>query len=139
MTTKYADRAFISVNGSPLIDVQSATLKQTRNAKPVPSMTKTPFNTGYTEGNRDIDITCVIAVRNATPSLFLETVNYESNDVQITFKAGQDTFVATGVFLKDSEEAAGGVGDEVKRTLNFGALAFTNATAGVVELANFVV
>ena len=28
MSTKYADRAFISINGAPLVDLESATLKQ---------------------------------------------------------------------------------------------------------------
>jgi len=52
----------------------------------------------------------------------LEAIDYEANDVQITWVAGAETFIATGVFLKDNDDNAGGIGDEVKASFNFGAL-----------------
>lgn len=127
MATKYADRVFITVNGIFIADVQSATLRQNRNAKPVPSMTRTPFNRGFTEGNRDIDITLQIAVDNSLARPKLDQIDYANSDVQIGWQCGADLFVNTGVFLKDSEDGAGGIGDEVKTTFNFGALALTDA------------
>lgn len=122
MAQKYADRAFISINGTRVADVQSASLKQNRNAKAVASMTSDGFNRGFTEGNRDIDITLTVAVRNKEPRPKLDFIDYENNDVQLTFICGVEQFVATGLFLKDSDDNAGGVGDEVKSTFNFGAL-----------------
>lgn len=122
MAVKYADRAFISINGTPLSDIQSATLRQNRNARAVPSMTRDGFNKGFVQGNRDIDVTITIAVQNALSSPKLEEIDYENADVQINFVCGADQYIATGVFLKDNEQAAGGVGDEVKKTFNFGAL-----------------
>ncbi len=44
MTTKYADRAFLSMNGARIADVQSASLKQNQNAKAVGTMTPDGFN-----------------------------------------------------------------------------------------------
>jgi hypothetical protein len=41
--------------------------------------------------------------------------------------AGSEQFIATGVFLKDAEDSAGGVGDEVKATFNFGATKITDS------------
>lgn len=122
MAQKYADRAFISVNGSSLLDVQSASLKQNLNAKVVPSMTPDGFNRGFVQGNKDIDITCQIALENKLSRPKLEAIDYEANDVQMTFRCGAELFVATSLFNKDVEDNAGGVGEEVKSTFNFGAL-----------------
>ncbi len=127
MTTKYADRAFISINGARLADVQSASLKQNANARIVPTMTPDGFNRGFVQGNRDIDITCSIAVENLLARPKLESIDYEANDVQLTFVVGSDQYVATGLFMKDVDDNAGGVGDEVKTTFNFGAVKVTDA------------
>lgn len=127
MTVKYADRAFVTVNGAPVIDLQSSQLKQNHNAKAVPSMTSDGFNRGFTRGNTDIDITVQIAVDNNSPRPKFENIDFEGNDVQITYIVGAEQFIATGVFLKDNDDNAGGIGDEVKSTFNFGALKLTDA------------
>lgn len=127
MATKYADRAFISINGARMVDIQSASLKQNRNAKVVPTMTPDRFNRGFTEGNTDIDITFALAVRNQESRPKLDAIDYENNDVQITWVCGAEQFVATGVFNKDTGDDAGGVGDEVKASFNFGALRLQDA------------
>lgn len=122
MATRYADRAFISINGKRLADVQSASLKQNHNRRVVPTMTQDGFNRGFVQGNRDIDITCQIAVQNLLSRPKLESIDYESEDVQITFIVGADSYTCTGLFLKDNDDNSGGVGDEVKTTFNFAAL-----------------
>lgn len=131
MATLYADRAFISVNGAAIVDVQSASLKQNFNAKPVPSMTPDRNNRGFTRGNVDIDITLQIANQNNLARPKLDSILYEDADVQITFIVGSgdaaSQYVATGVFIKDAEDNAGGIGDEVKTTFNFGALKLLDA------------
>ena len=127
MSTRYADRAFVSINGARLVDVQSASLKQNKNARAVPSMTPDGFNRGYVQGNRDIDVTLTLAVQNQLARPKLENIDYENNDVQLTFIVGSDQYIATGLFLKDTEDNAGGVGDEVKNTMNFGALRVQDA------------
>lgn len=127
MTTKYADRAFLSINGAQLGDIQSASLKQNHNAKVVPTMTPDSFNRGFVAGNVDIDITVALAVQNTLARPKLEGIDYESNDVQLTFVCGADQFVCTGLFLKDAEDAASGVGSEAKATFNFGAIKVTDA------------
>lgn len=127
MATKYADRAFISVNGVRVADVQSSQLKQNHNRKAVNSMTNDGFNRGFVQGNRDIDITLQIALQNRLARPKFESIDYESNDVQITYIVGSEQFVATGIFLKDNDDNAGGVGDEVKSTFNFGALRLQDA------------
>lgn len=127
MATKYADRAVFSVNGAILIDLQTAELKQNRNAKAVPSMTPDGFNRGFVQGNTDIDIGATVAVRNKLARAKLEAIDYENSDVQVTFIAGAEQFIATGVFLKDVTDTAPGVGEEVKCVFNFGALRLTDA------------
>lgn len=132
MATKYADRAFLSVNGARLVDVQSSTLKQNHNRKAVHSMTPDSFNRGFVQGNRDIDVTIVIAVENKNARPKFEDIDYENSDVQITYMVGADQYIATGVFLKDNDDNASGVGDEVKATFNFSALRLQDAVGNGV-------
>lgn len=132
MATKYADRAFISINGSRIADVQSASLKQNQNAKPVPSMTNNGRNRGFVQGNKEIDITLAIAVQNKLSRPKLEAIDYEANDVQLTFICGAELFTATSLFNKDVEDNASGVGEEVKSTFNFGALDLKDAVGNSV-------
>ena len=73
-----------------------------------------------------------MAVQNQLARPKLEAIDYENNDVQITFLVGADQYVATGLFLKDVEDAAGGVGDEVKTTFNFSALKVQDAVGNSV-------
>lgn len=127
MATKYADRAFISVNGARIADLQSASLKQNQNARAVPTMTDDGFNRGFVQGNKDIDVTFTVAVRNLEPRPKLESINYETNDVQLTFVVGSEQFICTSLFNKDTEDNASGVGDEVKTTFNMGAIKVTDA------------
>lgn len=107
--------------------MQSATLRQNPNARVVPSMTRNGKNRGFVQGNLDIDITCVLAIVNTLASPKIENIDFETNDIQITFECGQDVYTATGVFRKEIEIAAGGIGDEVKKTFNFGALDLIDA------------
>lgn len=132
MATKYADRAFISVNGARLSDIQSASLKQNQNAKAVPSMTNNGRNRGFVQGNKEIDITIALAVQNKLSRPKLEAIDYETNDVQLTFICGAEIFTATSLFNKDVEDNAGGVGEEVKATFNFGALDVKDAVGNSV-------
>lgn len=120
------------MNGSSIADVQSASLKQNLNAKVVPSMTPDGFNRGFVQGNRDIDITCAIAVQNKLSRPKLEAIDYEANDVQMTFRCGTELFVATSLFNKDVEDNAGGVGEEVKSTFNFGAVKLVDSVGNGV-------
>lgn len=127
MATKYADRAFLSINGTAVIDLQSASLRQTKNARAVPSMTNDGFNRGFVQGNVDIDISGVIAVQNQLARPKFESIDYEASNVQLTFVCGSEQFICNKLFLKDVEDNAGGVGDEVKTTFNWGALNIQDA------------
>lgn len=127
MATKYADRAFISINGTKVADVQASTLKQNKNAKIVPSMTPDGFNRGFVQGNTDIDVMVQIATQNQLSRPKFEAIDYESSDVQLTYQCGNEQFVCSGLFLKDVEDNAGGVGTEVKATYNFGATKLLDA------------
>jgi hypothetical protein len=122
MSTKFADRGFITVNGARLADLQSATLRQTENARVVPTMSRDARNRGFVKGNTDFDITCQIAVQNTLATPKIESLDFETNDIGIQFECGADVYNARGVFLKDAEQSASGVGDEAKKTWNFGAL-----------------
>ena len=113
----------------------SASLKQNLNAKEVPSMTPDGFNRGFVQGNRTIDITLQIAVQNQLARPKLESIDYENNDVQLTFICGADQYIATGLFMKDVDDNAGGVGDEVKTSFNLSALRVQDA-AGNSSLFN---
>lgn len=98
----------------------------------VPSMTPNGRNRGFVQGNLDIDVTFVLALRNQEARPKLESIDFETSDVQITFRCGSELFIATGVFNKDAEDNAGGVGEEVKSTMNFGALDLQDAVGNSV-------
>lgn len=100
-------------------------------------MTPDGFNRGFVQGNRDIDITVVIAVENQLSRPKFESIDYETNDVSLTFIVGADQYIATSLFLKDNDDNAGGIGDEVKTTFNFGALRLQDAV-GNSSLFNLV-
>lgn len=137
MAIRYADRAFVSVNGATVSDVQSAVLKQNHNRRATKSMTPDGYNRGFVQGNKDIDVTIVIAVENELARPKFEEIDYEANDVALTFIVGSDQYIATSLFLKDNDDNAGGVGDEVKTTFNFGALRLQDAV-GNSSLFNLV-
>jgi hypothetical protein len=80
------------------------------------------------EGNMDIDITAQIAIQNQLGRPKIETIDFENNDVQLTFVVGADQYVATGLFLKDNDDNTAGVGQEAKASFNFGAVKLTDAT-----------
>lgn len=122
MAQKYADRAFISINGTRLADVKSSSLRQNFNAREVPTMTTDGFNRGFVQGNRTIDIQVQIAVLNRLARPKLESIDYENNDVQLTYEVGADQFVATGLFPKEVGDDASGVGQEANASFSFGAL-----------------
>ncbi len=127
MATQYADRAFLSVNGARIADIQSASVKQTANARAVPSMTPDRWNRGFVQGNTDIDITFTIAVQNKLSRPKLESIDYETNDVALTFIVGADAYTVSGLFNKDTDDNAGGIGEEVKTIFNMGALKMTDS------------
>lgn len=132
MATKYADRAFISINGAKLVDLQTSSLKQNKNAKEVSTMTPNGFNKGFVQGNTTIDISLSIAVQNQLARPKLEGIDYENNDVQLTYVCGADQFICTGLFMKDTDDNSGGVGSESKTTFNFGALGVQDAVGNSV-------
>lgn len=132
MSVRYADRGFVSINGARVADIQSASLKQNKNARVVPSMTTDGFNRGFVQGNTDIDLTFTLAVQNQLSRPKFESIDYEANDVQATFIVGAEQFICTGLFLKDVSDDAGGVGDEVKTSFNFSALRVQDAVGNSV-------
>jgi hypothetical protein len=127
MSQLYADRVFLSMNGTEAQDVQSATLEQNRNSKAVRSMTRKPFNTGFVEGNRDIKITATIAVQNALASPKWDQYDYVANDVSMSFECGADLYVAHNLELVSCRLEGTGVGEEVKKVFEFLALSLTDA------------
>ena len=136
MATVYADRAFISVNGAPLIDVQSASLKRNYNAKAVPNMTNDHFNTGFVQGNTDIDIDVEVAVQNTLASPKLESLPFATADIALNFVCGADQYVASGLFMKNTDQNASGIGSEVKKTFSMGAIKVVDSVGNAAAIFN---
>lgn len=134
MGAVYADRAFLSVNGVQIVDLQSASLRQNHNARPVPSMTPDKFNRGFVQGNTDIDISMTIAVQKTLARPKIDQIDFEANDVQVTFVVGADLFVALGVFKKTTGDEASGVGNEVKTSFELGAIKLVDAVGNAAAL-----
>jgi len=129
MAMQYADRAFISVNGAVLLDLMSSNLRINKNAKPVPSMTPTTFNTGYVAGNWDIDIDFTIGVEDALTTPLLELIDYSSNSMQINYIVGSDQYVCSKLFNKEAAYNTPGVGEVAKKDFKFGALGLSSSVS----------
>ncbi len=132
MATKYADRMFFTLNGAAVQDIQSGSVKQNHNARAVKSMTRDKFNKGFVQGNIDIDISVALAMQNTLARPKFESLPYDSADLALVVQVGAELFTCTGLFLKDNEDGAGGIGDEVKSTFNFGALKIVDAVGNSV-------
>lgn len=95
-------------------------------------MTRDKWNKGFVQGNTDVEIDLTIAVQNGLARPKLEGIDYENNDVQLTFECGADQYVATGLFPGNTEDSAGGIGQEVQTNFRFGALKVIDAVGNSV-------
>lgn len=119
MSTLFIDRGFVSMNGTELFDVQDITLKISDGTKYAPTMTRNRRNKGYVKGNRDISFHVGIAVQSQLGTPKLEALDYETNDIALTFEHGGDRYTLVGVNHVDADQGASGVGSEGKKGWNF--------------------
>ena len=133
MAIKYADRAFISVQGVRYADVQQASIRRNFNARPVKTMTRDGQNRGFVRGNVEYVINLVKPVEDLRAREKIEALDFEGSDVSVTLVFGADQYIAKGLFPMDAEDSAPGVGEEVKFTINFGALQLTDAVGNPVD------
>ena len=122
MSTVYADRIFVSMNGVEFMDVESVSAKLSDGTKYVPTMTRNRRHKGVVKGHRDINLSIAVAVQNKLGSPKLESLDYENNDVAITYEAGGDRYTFVGVSFIDADQGASGVGSEIKKSFNLLAL-----------------
>ncbi len=123
----YADRAFLAMNGVEFQDVQSASLEIIFNAKPVPSMTRKPWNKGVVQGNTDINLDFTLAVQNSLGTPKVDQLDYAGNNISLNFQCGADIYTANNVFIKNAKMDASGIGEEAKKTSQFGALSLVDS------------
>lgn len=122
MATKFADRGFISINGAPIADVKNIEVRRNPTARAVPTMTRNGRNKGYVQGNLEIQVNFAIAIENLLARPKIEAIDYENNDVALTFEVGADQFVCVGLFPGDYADRTPGVGQEAETTFTLGAL-----------------
>ncbi len=134
MAAVYADRAFLSINGVKIQDIQTASLRQNFNAKPVDTMTPDNFNRGFVEGNTHIDVGFTLAIQKVFARPKVDQIDYKVNDIAITFECGADVWIATGMFKKDAADDASGVGAEAKFQFNMGATKLVDAVGNAAAL-----
>jgi hypothetical protein len=140
MAGKYADRMFLAVNGAPIADVQSASIKRNRNARPVKTMTRNGRNKGIVEGNHEFELSFTLAVKNDEPYPKLDFIDFTANSVALVAQYGTESLTYNDLFATDDSTEGSGPGEEVKKSFNFGALDCTDATGnpasfeGVIEV-----
>lgn len=118
MGVLYADRGFVTINGVEVLDVESITVRKSDGTKYVPTMTRNRRHKGTVKGNRDINISLAVAVQNSLGTPKIEDIDYQNNDVRLTFEHGGDRYTCVGLDSVDAEQAASGVGAEGKKTFN---------------------
>jgi hypothetical protein len=118
MGVLYADRGFISINGVEVLDVENIQYRVSDGTKPVGTMTRNRRNKGFVKGNREVTCAFGIAVQQKLGTPKLENVDFDSNDVALTFEQGADRYTITGLNHADTEQSASGVGSEGKKNFN---------------------
>lgn len=118
MSTLYADRGFISINGVEVLDVESITVRVSDGTKHVPTMSRNRRFTGTVKGNREISCNFAVAVQNNLASPKIEQIDYQANNVALTFQQGADIYTLINMDFVDVEQSAPGVGTEGKKTYN---------------------
>lgn len=118
MSTLYADRGFISLNGVEILDVENVEIRISDGTKYVPTMTRNQRYKGTVKGNRDIHVSFGIAVQNALGTPKIEAINFATNNIALTFEHGADRYSLTGMDFIDTAQAASGVGSEGKKNYN---------------------
>ncbi len=122
MGVLYADRARIYVNGVEVLDVQSVTVNLNDATKVVPTMTADRRNKGWTRGNREITVSCELAVQDKLASAKMENIDYDSQDVSMLFQQGADKYLIKDLCVNTMSQSASSVGTEGKKTYQFFAL-----------------
>jgi hypothetical protein len=118
MSQLYADRGFVAVNGVEVLDVESIGMRVSDGTKMVPTMTRDRRNKGAVRGNREISVNFSVAVQNKLGTPKIEDIDFESQDVGISFEHGGDRYSLVGLYFADMDQSAGGVGSEGKKTFN---------------------
>lgn len=119
MSVLYIDRGFVSINGVEVLDVENITLRRSDGTKYAPTMTRNRRYKGTTKGNRDINVSFAVAVQSTLGTPKLESIDYNSQSVALTFEHGADRYTLKDLDFVDAEQAAPGVGAEGKKTFNF--------------------
>ena len=132
MGLQYADRAFLSVNNAKIADLQSMNLNSNYNAKAVPNMTADGYNTGFVQGNHDIDVDFEVAIENALASPKIEEIDFTANSVQLNVVVGADQYVVQGLFRKTTKISTPGIGQEAKKAWTFGGLRLTDVAGNSI-------
>ena len=118
MGTLFADRGFISINGVELLDVENISVKQADGTKAVPTMTRNRRNKGFVKGNRDITLSFSVAVQNKLGTPKIESIDFESQSVNLSFEHGGDRYTVVNIDHADVDQSASGVGSEGKKAFN---------------------
>ena len=118
MGVLFIDRGFISLNGVEMLDVESITVRQSDGTKYAPTMTRNRRYKGTTKGNRDINVSFAVAVQATLGTPKLESLDYNTQDVALTFEHGGDRYTLKGLDFVDTEQSAPGVGAEGKKSFN---------------------
>ena len=118
MGVLYVDRGRVTINGTEVLDVENISLKMSYGTKYVPTMTTNRRHKGTVKGNLDINLSFAVAIQSTLGSPKLESINYNTQDVALTFSHGGDRYTCTGLDFVDTDQSAGGVGQEGKKTFN---------------------
>lgn len=118
MGVLFADRGFISVNGVDVLDVENIEVNTNDGTKFVPGMTRNRRPPGTVKGNREVDVKFSIAVQNKLGTPKIENLDFETNDIALTFEQGADRYSLTGLDHADTGQSASAVGTEGKKNFH---------------------
>ena len=123
MGSKFADRAFISLNGIEVLDVQSARLSFNKSRQRVSTMTRNGQDAGFVEGNQAPEAQFSVAIRKLKGLPPLQSIDFGTNSVALVFEVGGNFFLVTDGWIEGPEIDASRVGGEATASYTFHGLA----------------
>lgn len=120
---EYADRAFVTINGLAVADLQTANFTRTQNLTRVETMTRNKRSAGFKKGNLGLTGSLEVAIKKLVAAIDLAIID-PAKEVNLVFEVGGDRYT-----IKDLAESdmsmTGSVGDASK-SINWEAIDIVN-------------
>ncbi len=123
MSTLFADRAFVSMNGFEIAEIENIDYSFNPNLTRVETMTRSRKSAGFRKGNKAISLVLTLAIKNDEAQINL-ALKEPSNVLTVGVEMGGDKFAFIDV--EQGEMSGTATVGTATKTLNLEALDFVD-------------